>query len=129
MRKLLILGAGQYGKVAYEIAEAMGQFEEISFLDDQNPAALDKLDTYAAFRSEYNSAVVAMGDAALRLELLEKLEQCGYQIPTLIHPAAYVSPSAIIGKGSFICRAYGNSAYRRCDWCRLHHLCRHDRQS
>ena len=102
MRKLLILGAGQYGKVAYEIAEAMGQFEEISFLDDQNPAALDKLDTYAAFRSEYNSAVVAMGDAALRLELLEKLEQCGYQIPTLIHPAAYVSPSAIIGKGSFV---------------------------
>ena len=31
---LLILGAGIYGAMVYEIAEAMGCFEKIDFLDD-----------------------------------------------------------------------------------------------
>ena len=31
-RTLLILGAGQYGSVAYEIANAMNCFEKIAFL-------------------------------------------------------------------------------------------------
>ncbi len=33
-KNLLILGAGQYGQIAKEIAESMGCFEKISFLDD-----------------------------------------------------------------------------------------------
>ena len=34
--KLLIIGAGQYGMVAKEIAESVGGFEIIAFLDDKN---------------------------------------------------------------------------------------------
>lgn len=34
MSKLLILGAGQYGAVAKEIAESIGIYDAISFLDD-----------------------------------------------------------------------------------------------
>ena len=41
-RTLLILGAGQYGSVAYEIANAMNCFEKIAFLDDNNEKALGK---------------------------------------------------------------------------------------
>ena len=33
-KNLLILGAGQYGVMAKEIAEAMGAFDRIAFLDD-----------------------------------------------------------------------------------------------
>jgi hypothetical protein len=33
---LLILGAGQYGMVAKEIAEATGDYTAIAFLDDNN---------------------------------------------------------------------------------------------
>ncbi len=41
-KNLLILGAGQYGVMAKEIAEAMGVFDRIAFLDDsfaKDPAA------------------------------------------------------------------------------------------
>ena len=46
MKNLLILGAGQYGQVAREIAEAMGLFEHISFLDDNSSAAIGKLSDF-----------------------------------------------------------------------------------
>ena len=102
MQKLLILGAGQYGMVAKEIAEACGQYDSIDFLDDNNPIAIGKLNEYEKFIFDYDAAVVAIGNAVLRLDLLDKLEQCGCEIATLIHPTAYVSPSAIIERGSFI---------------------------
>ena len=40
MKRLLILGSGQYGTVAKETAEAMGIFDEIAFLDDNSKAAV-----------------------------------------------------------------------------------------
>jgi len=101
-QKLLILGAGQYGMVAKEIAEATGDYTAIAFLDDNSPVAIGKLNDFEKFISEYNAAIVAIGNAVLRLDLLDKLEQCGYHIPVLIHPTAYVSPSAEIAAGSFI---------------------------
>ncbi len=44
MNRLLILGAGQYGFVAREVAEAMGCFTSIDFLDDHSDIAIGKLD-------------------------------------------------------------------------------------
>lgn len=102
MKRLLILGFGQYGKVAYEIAIAMDQFERIDFLDDNSEAAVGKLSDYKRLKNEYDTAVVAIGNAELRLELIGQLADEGYVVPVLIHPRAYVSPSAVIGKGSFI---------------------------
>lgn len=101
-KHLLILGAGQYGMVAREIAEAMQCFDTISFLDDNNPIAIGKLNDYEQFICEYSCATVAIGNAEIRLFYLEKLEQCGYEITTLIHPRAYVSPSAFIRKGVIV---------------------------
>jgi len=100
--KLLIIGAGQYGMVAREAAESMGCFEKIDFLDDNNPAAIGKTDDYKKLINEYKYAVVAMGNSELRLELLKKLEDAGFEIPVLIHSRAYVSPSAKIGVGTII---------------------------
>jgi len=102
MKKLLILGAGQYGMVAKEIAESMENYDSIDFLDDNNPQAIGKLNEYEKFSSEYDYAVVAIGNAALRLELIDKLGRSGFEIPVLIHPKAYAALSAVIGKGCFI---------------------------
>ena len=101
-RNLLILGAGQYGQVVRETAEATGQFFRIGFLDDSNPAALGKMAEYVSFLREYPCAVVAMGNPALRRQWLEKLEQAGFELPVLIHPRAYVSPSAVLGAGTVV---------------------------
>lgn len=102
MSKLLILGAGQYGKVAREIAEAMGSFEVISFLDDNSSTAIGNLCDYDKFSDEYDTAIVAIGDPELRLGLLQKLKEFGYIIPILVHPKAYISPSSVIENGSFV---------------------------
>ena len=102
MKKLLILGAGQYGQVAKEIAEATGEYELISFLDDNSPAAVGRLCDTDRFKDEYDSAAAAIGNAEMRLKLIEQLAAEGYDVPVLIHPRAYVAPSAVIGAGSFV---------------------------
>ncbi|MBP1534251.1 MAG: PglB [Ruminococcus sp.] len=102
MKRLLILGAGQYGMVAKEIAEAMGRFEQISFLDDNSSTAIGKLSDFNKCTNNFDSAVVAIGDAEKRLKLIEQLVDAGFDVPVLIHPRAYVAPNVFIGRGSFV---------------------------
>ncbi len=101
-KSLLILGAGGYGRVAYEIAQAMEAFDQIAFLDDKKPGAVGALADHIALRRDFDCAFVAIGDPHLRLHWLDRLEQAGYELPVLIHPAAWVSPSASCGAGSVI---------------------------
>ena len=99
---LLILGAGQYRFVAAETARAMGCFGKIECLDDHHPDAIGKLSDYLKFRETYDTAFVAMGNPELRLTWLDNLEEAGYSLPVLIHPMAYVSPSATLMGGSIV---------------------------
>ena len=101
-KKLLIIGAGQYGLVASETAEDMACFSQISFLDDNNPVAVGKLSDLESFVQEYTNVFVAIGNPDFRLEWIEKAERVGYEIATLISPKAYIAPSARILKGSIV---------------------------
>lgn len=96
MERLLILGAGQYGFVAKEIAEAMNCFSQIDFLDDHSEIAIGKLNDIENI--EYDTAFVAIGNSAVRAQYLERIKKAA----TLIHPKACVSPSASIGEGGII---------------------------
>lgn len=100
MKSIIILGAGQFGQITKEIAEAVG-YEKIDFLDDNSKDAIEKIGAYKDFLN-YGDAVVAIDDVILRMRYLEKLKLVGYNLPPLIHPSAYVSPSAVIGEGSVI---------------------------
>lgn len=100
MKKLLILGAGQYGHVVRETAQAMGCFCEIAFLDDNNPIAVGKLADYLHLRQVFGAAFVAMGNPELRAKWLRNLENAGYELAVLVHPKAYISPTASLGKGT-----------------------------
>lgn len=100
MKSLIILGAGQFGQVTREIAEAVG-YEKIDFLDDSNKNAVGRLNDYKEFL-DYGDAVVAIDDVILRMRYLEKLKLAGFNLPAMIHPSAYVSPSAVVGEGSVI---------------------------
>ena len=101
-KRLLIVGAGGQGRLCREIALAMGCFEKIDFIDDNSDLAIGKLSEIESLRSEYSCAFVALGNNNLRSEVTEKLEALGFEIPVLIHPTAYISPSSVIGKGSVI---------------------------
>ncbi len=64
MNSLLILGGGQYGRLAAEIAAE--RYDRICFLDDGSPKSgtvLGKLANCKTIASEFDSAVVAIGNA------------------------------------------------------------------
>lgn len=102
---LVILGAGQYGQVVRETAEALGY--TVVFLDDKPPAdtaadpALVKgtIPDWPKFDGVF---FVAIGKIKDRMPLIDKLVASGKELATLIHPRSYVSPSASIGCGSIV---------------------------
>ena len=98
----MILGAGGYGHVVREIAEDSGIFDKIDFLDDSSPLAIGRFGDAEKFLKGYPNAVVALGNAELRLGYMEKLRAAGFQIPAIISPKAYVSKSAKIGNGTIV---------------------------
>ena len=104
--KLLIIGAGQYGLVAREIALAMGCFSEISFLDDsyptQNSAVIGTSRDLEKFAKDFRFGFVAIGNPEVRRRLVESLVSCGVSPVTIVHPTAYVSPSAKLEPGCCI---------------------------
>ena len=107
-KNLLILGAGIYGLVAKETAEAMGCFDTVAFADDkkENPYTLPVVGTISelpALTKKYTHAFVAIGDPTIRASLLEKLRALScVRIATLISPKAYVSPSAVLSDGVIV---------------------------
>ena len=113
-KNLLILGAGQYGVMAKEIAEAMGVFERIAFLDDsfgsrhpeersdEGSSQISLIGTFKdllMFTAEFRYGFVAIGNPELRRRLTEQLLQNNMTPVTLVHPTAYVSPSAQLEQG------------------------------
>lgn len=100
--KLIILGAGQYGTLAREIAVSLNQFEKIDFLDDKNSLAIGDLNDYEKFSKEYEAAFVAIGNAGIRLDLINRLKSVGFKLPNLISEGSYISPSAILRDGIIV---------------------------
>lgn len=103
MKSLLILGAGGFGHMIQEMAGILG-YERAVFLDDAVKGAdvVGKCCDYRAFVKNYDTAVAALGDNGMRLYWTEKLMEAGYHVPPMIHPSAVVSPSAVIGNGTFV---------------------------
>lgn len=99
---LLIIGAGQYGFVAKEIAEATGEYDKIAFLDDNSDTAIGKVADLQRFYPEYEAVIVAIGNSQVKAKLLKEISKTDYSEATLVHPKSYVSPSAKIGKGCII---------------------------
>lgn len=98
---LLILGAGGHGRVVAEIAQDCG-YDHISFLDDNSPDAIGRIDELERFANQFDNAFAGIGNNVLREQLILRLEAAGYHVPVLIHPSAYVSRTAKIGKGTVV---------------------------
>lgn len=102
--RLIILGAGGYGQTVADLAQQSGRYEEIFFLDDQKQAAevLGICGEFQNFINEETEMYPAFGNNAGRINWLDRLQEAGGSIPTLIHRTAYVSPRATIEKGTMI---------------------------
>ena len=101
MKKIMIVGAGGHGKVVAEIAQDCG-YGQIAFLDDNSTEAIGKVNELERFVQLYPEAFVAIGNNEVRGNILTLLKNAGYEIPTLIHPTAYISKTAKIGSGTVV---------------------------
>jgi sugar O-acyltransferase (sialic acid O-acetyltransferase NeuD family) len=112
----LIIGAGGHGRSVAEVADLSGAFKVVGFLDDGlsvgqtmlmgsvlgSIASLVNLDNLNSYRAACDQAIVAVGNNALREKLTQQLINGGFGLATVIHPRAFVSPSAEVGIGSAV---------------------------
>lgn len=107
---LAIVGAGTYGSVIKELAEACG-YRVAGFLDDRADAWGCDLDGLAVSGPIFEAmdglplgcqVAVAVGNNAVRLRILRETRNRGRGVPALISPHAIVSPSAEINEAVYL---------------------------
>lgn len=98
MKRLVILGSGGYGRTVYDVAEQLGY--SITVLDDSDIE--HPLDSFSLHISDDTEFILAFGNNEFRLDWLERIEEAGGKLATLIHPSVYVSPKAYVSKGCVI---------------------------
>lgn len=106
-KKLLILGAGGFGQSIAEVAELLGNWESISFVDDHWPEQ-QQLNCYTIISNIQNlkfldfqnfEAIIAVGNNQIRQKWQQLLLDLSIPITTIIHPQTVIAPSAKIGRG------------------------------
>jgi UDP-N-acetylbacillosamine N-acetyltransferase len=100
--RLVILGAGGYGRTIADIASQSNQYDEIIFLDDNSSDNRVSGELTAYLKYKGVPIYPAFGDNKLRLEWINRLKSEGYIIPSIVHNSAYVSENAHIGTGTMI---------------------------
>ena len=104
MSKLLILGAGGYGKTVADVARQLNCYDSVAFLDDGREGAdiLGGCEDVFSMAGADVHAYPAFGNNALRMKWMERLTAAGIPVPSLVHPRAYVSPLASLGAGTVV---------------------------
>lgn len=107
---ILIVGGGGHAVVVADAAGEAG-LPIAGFLDDNAEAPLsgrlDRLGMVAMLeRADFvgrHPVILATGDLDFRRTLIGTLAaHAGYRLASVVHPRAYVSPSATVGMGVFI---------------------------
>ena len=98
MKQLVIFGAGGYGRTVQDIAHQLGYTTIV--LDDSLPGK--ELYTFSSYINDHTSFIPAFGNNVFRMEWLERTEETGGKLATLVHPTAYISPTATINPGTVI---------------------------
>lgn len=107
--RLLILGSGSFAVEALDIAELMGTFEVLGFVNSVDrilPSTLHSglpvysTDTLPAAPDD--CMIVAGIVSNKRRAFVEQVSALGYRAATLVHPSSVVSPRATIGEGCII---------------------------
>lgn len=96
--RLVILGAGGYGRTVADVAEQLGYTTIV--LDDAD--SVHPLSSFQSYIDSSTSFIPAFGNNAFRMEWINRIEESGGQLTTLIHPTAYVSPPATIFPGTVV---------------------------
>ena len=108
---ILIYGGGGHGKSLIDLIHALHTYEIVGILDDNltvnskimgisvlgGAELLPKLHA-EGIRLAVN-AVGGIGNVHIRVQVFHQLIEAGFGFPTLIHPTAYIEPSAALAAG------------------------------
>ena len=106
--RLVVIGAGGHCRAVIDLAQSAGfdprvvadtrfagQTEDILGVVVRGNAVLDSL--------EFGDAVaIAIGDNAARREWFDKAMAAGWSLPNIVHPTAFVSEYAQLGRGNIV---------------------------
>ena len=105
MNKLVILGAGQQGRVCKRLAEHFG-FEVVAFIDDFQKGfigdvpvynSIEKIDDYKA-----KKFFLAFGEMKPRIKYYQLMKELNLETINLIEESAMIEQGAVIGNGNYI---------------------------
>ena len=98
MERLIILGAGGYGRTVTDVAHQLNYSTTV--LDDAD--SVHPLSSFQSYIDSSTSFIPAFGNNAFRMEWINRIEESSGKLATLIHPTAYISPTATINPGTVI---------------------------
>jgi sugar O-acyltransferase (sialic acid O-acetyltransferase NeuD family) len=111
---LIIYGGGGHAKSLIDLIHAEGRWTIIGIVDDRlepgsSVLGIPVLGGASILRELQVSgvqhavnAVGGIGDIQSRVSIFERLRSDGFILPTVIHPHAFIEPSARVGEGSHI---------------------------
>jgi acetyltransferase EpsM len=111
---VLVFGGGGQGKCVIDLIRTLKGYRVAGVIDDGLPIGSRVLDTSVVGSSAelqelraqgISAAAVAVGglrDISVRVRSFERMLTAGFELPALIHPTAFVEPSAVIGAGTHL---------------------------
>jgi len=110
---VIVIGTGGHARVILSLLQRHPQFKVKGLLDLKKSDINEKIlgypvigswdDVEKFFQQGIVHAILAVGDNKKRSSLFARLKTIGFQLPILIHPQAYLEPSASVGEGTVVC--------------------------
>lgn len=109
-KRIAVFGAGGHGKVVVDAIERNAGLEVACVADDSPQPGATLLghvvaggrETLLSRRDVIDGVIVAIGDNRVRMEVARWLVVQGFELQSVVHPAAAVAPSAMIGVGTLV---------------------------
>lgn len=108
---IIVYGGGGHGKALIDLIRYLDRYTVIGIVDDGIPVGTEIMEVSvlggAGILKELEkagvhlaaNAVGGIGNIAPRLGVFENLTNAGFSCPTLVHPIAFVEPSAVLSDG------------------------------
>ena len=112
--KLLLIGAGGHGGVVLDLLLQTKKYSIAGIIDLKErlgdkvlgiPIVGTDKDLPRFFKDGIKHCFISVGsvgDTRLRIKLVDLARKSGFIFPNLIHPLAYISPTASLGEGNYI---------------------------
>jgi sugar O-acyltransferase (sialic acid O-acetyltransferase NeuD family) len=108
---LIIYGGGGHGKSLIDLIQVLDSFDIVGIVDDGLPVG-EAIMGVAVIGSAHDlpemrqkgiqlavNAVGGIGDIGRRIEVFRRLMQAGFAFPSVVHPTAFIEPSAELQRG------------------------------